>query len=288
MSVANGFKVLCSVGLLSAFLIRVVDVAIAETELNCSRFDSGYLGSYGKELVEQMHGCAEQGHVKAIHKIGKIYIEFNVSEQNVKEALRFYENALQAGDIAAAGALAQFYYSHARTPDAMAKAAGYAKQAYEAGEPVGAFVYAQMHLYGKGVPENIAEGMKIMRALSSRGNFDAKNFLEKMEAITAGRPHVPSPESDLPIKASPPEYSGKAANRNICGYGTVEFNLDEKGAPYDIRLVESYPDGIFDASAQKAAKKIRFAPAKDVGGRDPAMRPSYTFNYVIAHGCSRK
>lgn len=286
MSVVNGFKVLCSVlGLLTVFL---VGEAIAEEKLNCPRFDGGYLGSYGKELVEQMHACAEQGHIKAIHKLGKIYIEYDGSEQKVKEALRFYEDALQAGDISAAGALAQLYYSRAGNSGEMMKAVDYAKQAYEAGEPVGTFVYAQMHLYGKGVPENIAEGMKIMRTLSSRGNFDAKNFLEKMEAIAAGRPHVPSPGSDLPIKVSPPEYPSKAANRNICGYGTVEFNLDEKGTPYDIRLVESYPDGIFDASAQKAAKKIRFAPAKDVGGRDPAVRPSYTFNYVIAHGCSRK
>jgi TonB family protein len=235
-----------------------------------------------------MYACAEQGHIKAIHKVSKIYIELDGSEQKVREALKLYENALLAGDVAAAGALAQFYYSRAGNPGAMEKAVGYAKQAYEGGEPVGTFVYAQMHLYGKGIPENIAEGMKIMRALSNRGNFDAKNFLEKMEAIAAGRPRVPSPRNDWPIKVSPPDYPDKAVRKHICGYGTVEFNLDERGSPYEIRIVESYPDGIFDASAQKAAKRIRFTPAKDVGGRDPEMRVFYTYNYVLGDGCSRK
>lgn len=196
-----------------AIFIHFHEQVAAEEMLNCSRFDGGYLGSYRKEDVEQLRACAEQGHIKAIHKIAEIYIEYDGSEKNLKKALEFYENALQKGDIAAAGRLAEFYYSRGEGTGAEEKAASYAKLAYEKGDPLGSFVYAKVHLYGKGVPENIAEGMKIMRELNNRGNVDAKNFIEKMEAISEGKPHVPGLEGDAPIKVSPPDYPQKQPKR---------------------------------------------------------------------------
>lgn len=272
----------------AVFYIIVCGAAVAaEAAPDCSRFNGGYLGSYGKELVEQMHACAEQGHIKAIHKLSEIYIKFDGSEKKTKEAVRFYESALQKGGAAAAGALAEFFYSYSDGPNSDMKAANYAKLAYEMGDPNGSYLYAQMLLYGKGVPENIAEGMKIMRELSSRDNSQAKTFLNTMEAVAAGKPHVPNFNGDAPIKVSQPDYPKEAAMKRICGYGTAEFLIDDKGIPYDIRLVESYPDGIFDSSALKAAKRIRFKPAKEVA---PALerRSAFTYHFVQADGCHKK
>lgn len=288
MSAENGFEMSRSaLDILAALLFIICQAAIAEAELNCSRFDSGYLGSYGKELVEQMYACAEQGHIKATHKVSEIYIKFDGSEKKTNEAVRFYERALQKGDAAAAGAIAEFFYTYSDAPDSDVKAVDYAKQAYEMGDSNGSYLYAQMQLYGKGVSENIAEGMKIMRELSSRGNSQAKTFLNTMEAVAAGKSHAPDFNGDGPIKVSPPDYPKKAAMQRICGYATAEFLIDDKGVPYDIRVVESYPDGLFDSSALKAAKRIRFKPAKEVA---PASerRSAYTYQFVQADGCQKK
>ncbi len=270
-------------GIFAAILLMTCQIASAEEKLNCSRFDREYLGSYGKELVEQMRVCAEQGHIRAIHKLGDIYIKFDGSESKTKEAVRLYESALQKGDAASAGVLAEFFY----TKKDDQKAASYAQRAYEMGDPVGSYLYAQMHLYGRGVPENIAKGMTIMHELSSRGDAQAKNFLDAMEAVAAGKPHVSNVDENAPIKASPPDYPKKAAMSRICGYGTAAFLINDKGIPYDIRLVESYPEGIFDSSTLKAAKRIRFEPVKKVASA-PERRSTYTYHFVQADGCHKK
>lgn len=78
-----------------------------------------------------------------------------------------------------------------------------------------------------------------------------------------------------------PVYPQRAIARNIEGYVVVEFSVTESGSTDDLRVVEAYPENIFDGSAIKAASKSRYRP-KIVDGtavRVTGLRKKYTFEF---------
>ena len=63
------------------------------------------------------------------------------------------------------------------------------------------------------------------------------------------------------IKHVPPRYPSKAARNNIEGYVTSSVVIDEQGCYVNIKVIESYPKGVFDQSVIYALKGWKSLPA---------------------------
>ena len=98
----------------------------------------------------------------------------------------------------------------------------------------------------------------------------------------AGQPEFEAPliNSELiSIVDAQPVYPQRAISRNIEGYVVVEFTVTRSGSTADHRILEAYPENVFDRSALRAASKSRFKP-KLVDGKEVAVSgivKKYTF-----------
>jgi TonB family protein len=77
-------------------------------------------------------------------------------------------------------------------------------------------------------------------------------------AIPAVAPVTPAapPPPELPA----PAYPKDALAQNVSGKVVLEIDVDAKGNPVTVNVVESEPAGVFDASAVDAAKAWKFNP----------------------------
>lgn len=73
----------------------------------------------------------------------------------------------------------------------------------------------------------------------------------------------PIPRGFVPkrIRYTAPEFPDRAYESHISGSVTVEFTIDVKGRPRDVRVVQSNPDGVFDLAATTAVSSWRYQPA---------------------------
>ena len=88
--------------------------------------------------------------------------------------------------------------------------------------------------------------------------------------------HGERPAYDVPaqlVKGGQPKYPAGPYRQGVQGTVVVDFTVDEKGQPRDLKIVESIP-GLDDA-ALECVKKWRFTPAKRAGKpvASPASAP---------------
>ena len=57
-----------------------------------------------------------------------------------------------------------------------------------------------------------------------------------------------------------PEYPSKALSQRVNGAVTVEYTVDTKGDPRDVRVIEATPPGVFDKAAVAAVKRWHYDP----------------------------
>ena len=69
--------------------------------------------------------------------------------------------------------------------------------------------------------------------------------------------HLPSGAFE-PVRRSPPMYPTGAANKGKDGWVHLEFTIQEPGVVEDVKVVASYPSGLFDESAKRAVKKWKY------------------------------
>ncbi len=78
----------------------------------------------------------------------------------------------------------------------------------------------------------------------------------------------PPPSAAIPVKTVPAKYPVQAVKGNIEGYVNMEFDLNEHGAPSNIRVRKAYPKNMFETAAVEAIKKWKFKtkgkPASDM------------------------
>lgn len=60
-----------------------------------------------------------------------------------------------------------------------------------------------------------------------------------------------------------PKYPVEAARQRVEGYTKSELKIDGNGAVVGIKIVESYPAGVFDAVSIRAFEKWRFEPSNE-------------------------
>lgn len=69
----------------------------------------------------------------------------------------------------------------------------------------------------------------------------------------------------MPIHRVEPRYPYKASQRRIEGYVVIRFNIDEKGRPVDLEVIEAKPKRLFEREAVKALKQWRYQPMLEQG-----------------------
>jgi TonB family protein len=79
-------------------------------------------------------------------------------------------------------------------------------------------------------------------------------------AIPAAAPVAPAPPA-LPA----PAYPKDALAQNVSGKVVLEIDVDAKGNPVAVTVVESEPAGVFDQASIEAARKWKFQPAVENG-----------------------
>ena len=91
---------------------------------------------------------------------------------------------------------------------------------------------------------------------------------EKVEAekVAIEEAAVPEPPKIVPAKIvsrEAPRYPSRAVKNQIEGWVEISFSIDTKGLPFDLKVLSSEPEGIFDKAALKSVQKWRFSPARN-------------------------
>lgn len=74
----------------------------------------------------------------------------------------------------------------------------------------------------------------------------------------------------MPLVQVQPVYPNRAAQQGIEGYVVVEFDVNEKGAVVNPRVLYAEPEGHFEAASFRALERYRYQP-KVVNGKEVKM-----------------
>lgn len=101
----------------------------------------------------------------------------------------------------------------------------------------------------------------------------------KNEKLDVEYPSAKKRSHVTPIMISRPKYPAKALADKISGSVELEFTVTKKGEVVNLKVVDSTPAGVFDASVMKAMSNIRFAPRITDGRRvaTDGVRAMYLF-----------
>ncbi|MEW5250722.1 energy transducer TonB [Microbulbifer sp. 2201CG32-9] len=64
----------------------------------------------------------------------------------------------------------------------------------------------------------------------------------------------------IPVYKTSPIYPQVALEQKIEGYVIVEYDVNQYGEPFNIRIAESIPEGIFEESAIQSTKNYKYEP----------------------------
>ena len=83
----------------------------------------------------------------------------------------------------------------------------------------------------------------------------------------------------------PPHYPKEAFEQGIAGHVLLQIEVDAEGRARDVQVVESRPQGVFDAVSVAAARQWSFAPAREAGRAVPGkLRVPVRFALETAMG----
>ncbi len=184
----------------------------------------------------------------------------------------------------------------------------------EIGEVRSQLNLAVMYYYGQGVKKDVNKAYAWARIGTENDveNLDAKNKLVAIEADVVDKKAALIEYKNLskkysydalfkslypvlikatkanqglelkPISIIKPRYPKNAAVRGLTGWVTTEFNLDPKGKPRDIRVIQETPKNFFHKSTIKAIKRWKFKPFVDTNGHAKWQHNvRYTLNYKM-------
>lgn len=87
-------------------------------------------------------------------------------------------------------------------------------------------------------------------------------FVANTALANHAKPAIDSNKINLatPVKRVAPVYPQEAASNNQEGSVILQFDITENGSTDNIRIIDSFPDGVFDASATTALKQWQYKP----------------------------
>jgi len=104
--------------------------------------------------------------------------------------------------------------------------------------------------------------------------------------LAGAAPEDPRPEL---LREALPTYPKNAQSMDITGWVILEYDVNEKGEPENIRVVDSHDEGPikskyvrqnFENNSIKAMKKFRYAPGQPVQG----LLHRFSFGVYVGHG----
>lgn len=78
-----------------------------------------------------------------------------------------------------------------------------------------------------------------------------------------------------------PLYPTKAKRDGLEGYVTLTFDVDATGSPYNVKVVEANPRGVFDKSARKALRKWKYNPLVKDGKATEVFNQRVTLEFQL-------
>lgn len=84
-----------------------------------------------------------------------------------------------------------------------------------------------------------------------------------------------------PVTTPDPIYPPAAFRDRVTGWVEVEFTVNERGATAAVTVVDSHPQGVFDAAAIAAVSDWKYRP-RVVNGQPAAQRTSVTLRFSVA------
>lgn len=130
--------------------------------------------------------------------------------------------------------------------------------------------------------ENLEDAEAAYYQLQSKYSTDA--LLEKLYPVLV-KPKGGAAFNAKPISIVEPKWPNKALRNGISGLVRVNFDIDKTGAPRNIAIIDSFPDGLFTKASLKAVAKWKFEPAKDKDGK-PVIKKNmnYTMEFQMNKG----
>ena len=121
--------------------------------------------------------------------------------------------------------------------------------------------------------------------------MNARNFLKRNRRLDYAEsnglckcwPYSGAESQVEVIKWVKPDFPAQAYNRSS-GYAIVQLDVNDEGAPYNIKIMNSWPGDVYDKSALDAAKQLEFSVktvAEPSNYRKDVIIP---FNYFLSVG----
>jgi TonB family protein len=216
-------------------------------------------------------------------------IDLLLQQRRYEDLLAAYEAGLSSCDIWSAAAGRMDALNHLKRQSEARKifesmSAGSAQHANEA------FRYAAMAAYCNDI--ELAEcGERWNASLRGEPTLPQKQVLQQLleqflkrnlngdiiaraeaDGLVSGTQLLVANYAELvPLKRSPPQYPREAAQRGIDGWVRMAVTVDAQGAPTSVKILESAPAGVFDASATQAMMGWRFQQPAEIGVSAPAI-----------------
>jgi TonB family protein len=113
-------------------------------------------------------------------------------------------------------------------------------------------------------------GMKLMGVSSGAdgppGQYGTVDVYTRVSSHIAWIEEVAGAFSEIePVKRVEPDWPRKALIKGTNGVVIIEATIGVDGAPSEVRIVASRPEGVFDASVKNAFSRWRFAPRVEAG-----------------------
>ncbi|PCI65639.1 MAG: hypothetical protein COB38_10950 [Gammaproteobacteria bacterium] len=133
------------------------------------------------------------------------------------------------------------------------------------------------------ISSQIAQQKLAQKAFSDIENYSNKNLLVSLYPEFLNTQES-NPDNATPLKIVQPKYPRNAAIRGLQGWVKYQFDLDIKGHPRNIILIESIPGDTFVKNSLRAISKWRFQPSKDKAGAPiPTKNILYTMEFKLSN-----
>lgn len=91
-----------------------------------------------------------------------------------------------------------------------------------------------------------------------------------------------------PVNVIQPKYPSKAKKKGLEGKVVFKFDVAAKGFPYNIKVLQSEPKGVFDYQATKALKRWTFKPEMVNGDAVYSPNRTYTMEFKLDQKIAKK
>lgn len=121
----------------------------------------------------------------------------------------------------------------------------------------------------------IAKNLGLATDKSMYKTFGSKNFMSNTSSVGLGG------EGLSPKVRIQPSYPLIAASKEIEGYVTLKFDINQLGETVNIRVIDAKPKGYFEKASRKALRKWKYRVEQKDGESAVAIDQVVTLNFQL-------